>query len=163
MDVARRLRLTRADVERAHDAYLRGLVAAAWVDGSVTDVELQDLVLVGEMLGVPPERVLQYVRWRPESAPAQLRKEDLRGKLVCFTGSLEDYTLNGERLTRDLAESLAADAGLVVWPRVTKKLDVLVVGDANTGSTKAATARKYGTRIMVAPVFFAAIGAHIEW
>jgi DNA polymerase-3 subunit epsilon len=163
IEVARRFGLTRADVARAHDAYVQGLVAAAWADGDVTDVELRDLVLVGEMLGVPPERVVRYVQQRPVSIPAPVCKEDLRGKLVCFTGSLEEYTFNGEPLTRGLVESLATGAGLVVWPRVTKKLDILVVADANTLSTKATKARDYGTRIMAATAFFAAIGANVEW
>jgi DNA polymerase III subunit epsilon len=162
IDLARRCRLTRGDVERAHDAYLQALVVAAWADGSVSDVELRDLVLVGEMLGVPHARVLQYVQQRPVSAPCHVRKDDLRGKLVCFTGSLEEYTLDSEPVTRELAESLALDAGLQVWPRVTKKVEILVVADANTLSGKARTAREYGTRIMAAPAFFAAIGVKIE-
>lgn len=162
MDAARRCRLTRADVERAHNAYVQGLVAAAWADGIVTDPELRDLVLVGEMLGVRPERVIRLVESHPVTPPVPVTKEDLRGKRVCFTGSLEEYTFDGEPLTRQLVQALATDAGMVVSPSVTKKLDVLVVADGNSLSGKAAKARDYGIRIIVAPAFFAAIGANVE-
>jgi DNA polymerase III subunit epsilon len=162
LELAARIGLSRADVERAHDSYVGALVTAAWADGDVTDTELRDLLLVGEMLGVTRDRVIQLIEHRPKVRPAEVRREDLRDKTVCFTGSLAEYSLNGEPLTRSLAESLASRAGLVPLPSVMKKLDILVVSDSSTLSSKARKAREYGTRIIAAAAFFAAIGVNLK-
>jgi DNA polymerase-3 subunit epsilon len=162
MHLARRVGLSRTDVERAHRAYMQGLILAAWSDGTVTDVELQDLVLVGELLGVPQDEVLALVEKRPANQPAHARREDLQGKMVCFTGSLEEFRVNGEVLSRDHAHFLATQAGLQVWPRVTKKVEILVVADASTLSGKAQKAKEYGTRVVAASAFFSAIGVRLE-
>ena len=162
MEVAARLSLTRVDVERAHDTYVQSLAVAAWADGKVTMAEQRDLVLVAELLGVSSERVHRLIEQRQADHASPVRENDLHGKRVCFTGSFEEHTCNGAPLTRELAESLAAEAGLLVWPSVTKKVDVLVVADSNSLSTKARKARDYGTRIMTAQAFFAAIGVSLE-
>jgi DNA polymerase-3 subunit epsilon len=138
------------------------VVAAAWADGKVTDVKARDLLLVAELLGIAPERARHCIEHRPASGRAPISRVDLRGKLICFTGSLEHHTFNGEPVTRPVAESLAAEAGLIVRPGVTKKLDILVVADSNSLSGKAKKARDYGTRIMTATAFFAAIGKGID-
>jgi NAD-dependent DNA ligase len=61
--------------------------------------------------------------------------EGLVGLTVCFTGSLNNW-LEGQPITRERAEQLATSAGLVVAPRVTKGLDLLVVADPDTLSSK---------------------------
>jgi len=65
-------------------------------------------------------------------------------------------------ISRDVAEALAAQAGLVVADSVTKKLDLLVLADPLTQSGKAEKARRYGIRIMHEPVFWRAIGVDVE-
>jgi len=80
---------------------------------------------------------------------------------VCFTGSLAGR-LRGAPITRAQAEQLATAAGLVVAPRVTKGLDLLVVADPDSLSSKARMARQYGTRIMAEAVFWQAIGVAVE-
>ena len=57
---------------------------------------------------------------------------------------------------------MAADKGLNVLDRVTKKLDILVVADPNTQSGKAKKARQYGIRIMHEPVFWKALGVEVS-
>ena len=47
-------------------------------------------------------------------------------------------------MSRDIAETLASQAGLVIVSSVTKKLDILVVADPHTQSNKARKARDYG-------------------
>ncbi len=158
-DASVQLGLSRVDVQRAHEKYLRALVAAAWSDGEVSELESRDLLLVGQLLGVPAERVLTLVGQRPNKSEAAPVREDLRGKRVCFTGSLQEVLHQGEPLTRPVAERLAAEAGLIVCPSVTKKLDILVVADPNSASGKAAKARAYGTRILAAAHFFAVINS----
>jgi NAD-dependent DNA ligase len=45
---------------------------------------------------------------------------------------------------------------------VTKGLDLLVVADPATQSSKAKKAREYGTRIMAEAAFWTALGARVE-
>ena len=80
---------------------------------------------------------------------------------MCFTGALSSR-LGGELITRAQAEQLAAAAGLIVAPRVTKALDLLVVANRDSLSSKARKAREYGTRIMAEAVFWQAIGISVE-
>jgi DNA polymerase-3 subunit epsilon len=80
---------------------------------------------------------------------------------VCFTGELLGR-LRGERVTRELAEKLATEAGLEVRTSVTKKLELLVVADPETQSIKARKAREYGVRIMAERVFWAALKMPVE-
>ena len=57
---------------------------------------------------------------------------------------------------------MAAAAGLIVASRVTKTLDLLVVADPDSLSSKARKARQYGTRIMAEAVFWQAIRISVE-
>jgi NAD-dependent DNA ligase len=45
---------------------------------------------------------------------------------------------------------------------VTKDLDILVVADPYTRSSKAEAARRYGVRIMAEAAFWRAIGVQVE-
>jgi DNA polymerase-3 subunit epsilon len=85
----------------------------------------------------------------------------LRGKSVCFTGEICSQ-LKGDRITRELAEKFAAEAGLVVQATVTKRLDLLVVADPDTQSGKAKKARQYGVRIMAEVALWKALGIPVE-
>ena len=71
-------------------------------------------------------------------------------------------TISGCPITRDIAETLATQAGLVIANTVTKKLDILVVADPHTQSGKAKKARKYGTRILSEAVFWRMLGANVD-
>jgi len=70
--------------------------------------------------------------------------------------------LNGVRISRELAQSLAEKAGLVVHKHVTRSLDLLVVADPHTQSRKAKQARAIGTRILHETVFWRMIGVPVE-
>jgi DNA polymerase-3 subunit epsilon len=72
--------------------------------------------------------------------------------------------IKGELITRDVAETLAEQAGLVVVVAnsVTKKLVLLVVADPNPQSGKAKKARQYGTRVLADSVFWRMIGVMVE-
>ena len=65
-------------------------------------------------------------------------------------------------MTRERASRLAAEAGLVVLPRVTKKLDLLVLTDPHSTSGKARKAREYGTRLIAETAFWAMIGVEVQ-
>lgn len=57
-----------------------------------------------------------------------------------------------------MAETLAAEAGIIVASTVTKKLDILVVADTNTQFGKAKKTRSYGIHILSEQVFWRMVG-----
>lgn len=168
VDAATNWGLSRSQVKDAHQTYIHSLAVHALADGVVTAAERSDLHQVARLLG-HDDRDLDHIL---ESAAAQLQatkstktanhsKEQLQGKCVCFTGELQSR-INGESITREVAETLAEHAGLFVTNSVTKKLDLLVVADPNTQSGKAKKARQYGTRILADTVFWRMIGVAVE-
>lgn len=147
-------------VRKLHSDYVATLVALARRDGVVTDRERADLVLVAEALGIAG---IHELLDRPLEAVGDSRTEasGLAGKSVCFTGSLTCH-YEGAVVTRELAQELAEAAGMVVAPRVTKKLDMLVVADPDSLSGKAKKAREYGTRIVAEAAFWSMIGIEVS-
>ena len=157
--------MTRGDVLEAHRAYLESLVSEAMADGRITAAEHRDLADVCDLLGLDRAVLTKLVQSasapRPPAPDAAGRGGSLRGKTVCFTGEMLSQ-LKGERVTRELAEKLAGEAGLVVQATVTKRLDFLVVADPDTQSGKAKKARQYGVRIMAEVAFWRALGLPME-
>ena len=51
---------------------------------------------------------------------------------------------------------------MVVAPRVTKKLDMLVVADPDSLSGKARKAREYGVRIVAETAYWSMIGVEVS-
>jgi DNA polymerase-3 subunit epsilon len=156
--------MTRADVLEAHRAYLTSLASEALADGHVTDAERRDLVEVCDLLGLHPAALdVLLIDPTPQKQRAEtpLTGADLRGQSVCFTGELLGV-YKGERITRELAEKLAANAGIEIRASVTKKLSILVVADPETQSIKARKARDYGIRIMAENAFWRALGVPVE-
>lgn len=153
--------LSSSDMQLAHTTYLRALAATALADGVLTDLESDDLRDVATALGFGIGEVaaaLHEARVHTPSAttnPAQVG--GLRGLGVCFTGALQ-ARVAGAPMRREQAQALARAAGLVVHDRVTKALDLLVVADPDSLSSKAVKARTHGTRIIAEPVFWRAIG-----
>ena len=168
VDAVANLDLSLSQVEEAHRTYIHNLAVRALADGVVTETERADLHQVARLLGQDGAEVDRSL----ESAAAQLRtarsrrsagssREDLRGRRVCFTGELQSC-INGEPISREVAETLAEEAGLIAANNVTKKLDLLVVADPNTQSGKAKKARQYGIRILADAVFWPMIGVSVE-
>jgi DNA polymerase-3 subunit epsilon len=154
--------LDRDDAERAHHRYLVALCEAALMDGQVSATEREDLEAVRRLFGLDEDALEQALASAASGRgePA-VSAERLAGKTVCFTGTLAGC-LHGRPITREQAHELAEAAGLVVWDRVTKELDILVVADPHTKSGKAQAARRFGIRIMAEAAFWRAIGAQIE-
>ena len=159
--------LSLSQVKEAHRTYIHNLAVRAIADGVVTDTERADLHRVAGLLGHDDARMDEIL----ESAAAQLRTarssrsansapEDLSGKRVCFTGELLSW-INGDPISRPMAEALAEEAGLIAANGVTKKLDLLVVADPSTQSGKAKKARRYGIRILAESVFWPMIGVNV--
>lgn len=136
---AREWGLDAAAVAVAHKAYLESVVEVALSDGVVTDAERDDLERVASLLHLPVAAITDALSSTPAPAPndvAALGGESLTGKSVCFTGTLRG-TLDGQIITRSVAQQLAREAGLDVRTNVTRDLDVLVVADPDSLSGKA--------------------------
>ena len=78
-----------------------------------------------------------------------------------FTGAMR-CTVDGEKVTRERAQLVAAENGMEVKTGVTTELDFLVVADPDSMSGKAKKARKYGVRILAEPVFWRIMGVEME-
>jgi len=159
--------ITAEQARCVHDAYFDQLVIAAVSDGIVTDIERRDLERVARLLGINKgnlEDLLRDASRRVQGATpvshALTRRAEVVGKTVCFTGESRCY-YNGELITRDIAEKLATEAGLVVKSSVTKGLDILVVADPCSQSRKARKAREYGVSILHEVVFWKKLGVEV--
>jgi DNA polymerase III epsilon subunit family exonuclease len=158
MRLAQHFGMSSRDAEEAHHSYFAALCQVALEDGVITQSERTDLELVAELLGIGKSSIPTTTSL-PNPSPSPLHElhvaEDLQGKTVCFTGQNH---LDGEPITREAAEKLAQDAGLLVLPSVTHKLNILVVADPDSLSGKAKKAREYGVRILAEAVFWQKLG-----
>jgi len=168
IDAAGRWNLGPAELRQAHNTYIHSLAIRALADGIVTDAERNDLHEVARLLGFDTteldkmlDTASRQLRTALPSANASTSSQDLHGKRICFTGELASC-IDGEPITRDMAEALAEKAGLIVLSGVTKSLDILVVADPNTQSGKAKKARQYGIRILAEPVFWHTVNIKVD-
>ena len=165
-DLAYRLGLTSNQLETIHLAYLSQLARVAWADGHVTDSELRELQTVCGLLGFGRLSAGQFANLANQPAGVgglcdRNPTETWVGRRVCFTGECQ-CSMGGEPISRERAEALTRAKGLVVQASVTKKLDLLIVADPDTQSTKARKARQYGIRIVHEPVFWRTLGVAID-
>lgn len=168
VDAAEAWRLSVSQLEAIHRQYVHSLAVAALTDGVVTASERNDLHRVSKLLGqddsmldtMLDSAIARLISTHGPSAPTQ-NDNDLRGRRVCFTGELQS-TISGQAITRGVAEALTTRAGLIVASNVTKSLDILVVADPHTQSSKATKARAYGIRILSDTVFWRLIGVTVD-
>lgn len=169
LEVAQRWGIGISQIQIAHRDYLNQLIITALADGVVTEAERKDLLVVAKLLGqniVDLDESIQsavalLASTKPKGCQPSVDSNLLVGKRVCFTGELQ-CLYNRMPITREKAEELASDAGLIVCSSVTKKLDVLVIADPYSQSGKAKKARECGIRIMHEPVFWNTIGVAIS-
>lgn len=163
MGLAQGWGLSADDVRQIHNDYLGDLAAAALADGVVSAAERDDLRTVTAWLGLEEsalEQVLLSQHARVEQH-SETERENLAGKSVCFTGKLT-CTIRGQPISREMANRLAASAGLEVKSGVSKKLDLLVTADPLTLSGKGRKAREYGTRIVAENLFWQMVGVQVD-
>lgn len=154
--IAEEWRLPAGGIRHLHASYLQGIWGLARADGVVTGAEHRDLEILTELLGVSVEDATTEPTTR-----ATVRREDLTGRSVCFTGE-SVCTIDGALLSRDDQEALAEEAGLVVKAGVSSKLDVLVLADPDSKSGKSRKADELGVRKMAEPVFWRTLGVQID-
>ncbi len=161
--------LTSQQIRLAHREFTKQLAIVALADGVLSDAERDDLRLAARLLGQSTQDVEEALRdarslladGARNSSAKGLDGTSLSGKLICFTEELQCQR-NGQPITREMAIALASKAGLKVVDSVTKRLEILVVSDPHTQSGKATRARRYGVRVMHEPVFWQAIGVHLD-
>ena len=135
------LGVSQKDVKKLHTGYLDSFIQAALRDGIITIQEREMIEKVGAALHLPV--VI------PETAqPIKANSDNLSvGKKVCFTG--EAIGFNGEQISREDLEALAAKVGLHPVSSVTKKgCDVLVAADESSMSGKAKKAKDWGIPVI---------------
>lgn len=168
VDMATKWGLDNDRVEKIHWDYLMQLVITALADGNLSKSEISDMGRVARVLGKNQNSLDSAIRdaLKKLSEPqieqdTEMRMmQDLRGLSVCFTGELQGQ-IAGKRISREMAENLAANASLTVVDTVTKSCDLLVLADPNSQSGKAKKARALGVRIVHESVFWKYIGADI--
>ncbi len=156
--------LTREAISDIHRSYLTSLVAIALADDVLTEVERADLEVAARLLGLQHLLAKLTEADRPAvraSMSTPNRRSEFAGRSGCFTGESVCF-VGGQRLDRTTQELLAARAGLVVAPRVTKKLDLLVLADPKSLSGKAGKAADYGVRRIAERAFWPTVGVVID-
>lgn len=168
VDATQNWQLSVPQIHAAHSQYIQNLAVSALADGVISEVERRDLHAVARLLGQDQARLdvmldsaAAQLAFAKQPKASSLVSGDLSGQRVCFTGELQS-TLGGEPITREMAETLASKSGLVVAGSVTKKLDILVVADPSSQSSKAKKAREYGTRILADVVFWKMVGVAVD-
>jgi len=166
-EVATRWGLTKEHARSVHVDYLAAIVEAALEDGVVTEAERADLDEVARLLGFDSALLTEMLDLSMNRRAGQCDQgtrrgeNQLRGQSLCFTGESR-LMFGGVPLSRAMAESLAAETGMVVKSSVTKGLDLLVTADADSLSGKAEKARKYGTRVIAETVFWRLVGLEMK-
>jgi NAD-dependent DNA ligase len=123
----------------------------------------QGFIGVALKLGSPREVLLQVldmadVLGKPPLVPTA---NPWAGKLIVFTGD-SGFRLFGERLSRDVQEVLAIRAGSRTHPRVTKSVDLLVIGDIDRATAKLDKAEEYGLEMVAEAEYWRALGYALE-
>jgi len=135
------LGVSEKDVKKLHLGYLESFIQAALRDGVITVQEREMIEKVGAALHLP-------VIIPDTAQPIKANSDNLSvGKKVCFTGSAIGF--NGEQISREDLEALAAKVGLHPVSGVTKKgCDVLVAADESSMSGKAKKAKDWGIPVI---------------
>jgi len=136
--------LSQDRVAGLHAAFVTNLCAIAVSDGEVTALERRDIEQVANLLAINDWDALLM----PSGPTAQHRPMHTGlapGVSVCFTGEMS--------VPRSELEARSLEIGMVVKGSVSKKLDLLVVADSDSMSSKAQKARELHIRIVSESVF----------
>mgnify|MGYP002738760887 CR=1 FL=1 len=119
-------------------------MAAALVNGVISEAERADLAQVTELLGLEPAH-LDKALHNPDASTRLGRFAVTPGDIVVFTGQLDE--------PREVWEEYATAAGLVPRQRVTKRTHLVVAADPDSLSGKAQKARDYQIPIVDVATF----------
>ncbi len=152
---ATELGLSADQVVEAHRTYVNELVAVAEEDGFISDLESEHIAAVAKALDVDPSECSERLK------RIELYPRDLRGKNIVFSGELQG-TITGNSVSRSEATALVERIGVTVKSGVSKKVDLVVVKDPYTMSSKAKKARELGVPLVSEQVFWNWIGVQVQ-
>lgn len=169
VDLAKDYKLSKDQVMEIHEEYLRKLIRIYLLDEILTNVEMDDLNLVSELLCILPKELdllIKYERTKiPITTPGvQKQLKTLAGKSVCFSGHL-NCKINGNRIDRDLAQQLVKERGLIVKRVVSKNVDYLITAHSEQFSGKGRKNRKameYHVNVIEEKIFWEMIGVQVD-
>ncbi len=169
VDLAKDYKLSKDQVMEIHEEYLRKLIRIYLLDEILTNVEMDDLNLVSELLCILPKELdllIKYERTKiPITTPGvQKQLKTLAGKSVCFSGHL-NCKINGNRIDRDLAQQLVKERGLIVKRVVSKNVDYLITAHSEQFSGKGRKNRKameYHVNVIDEKIFWEMIGVQVD-
>lgn len=159
-DLAMDLSISKNKALILHQRYLSNLVRIALLDGIITEAEMADLNQVAELLNVSDKILDDLISCVHKNANTKVlarERQKYIGKTVCFTGTLSSF-YNGMQITREMAQKIAFEHGLIVKKGVTKDLDYLVAADPDSMSGKAKKAREYSTGVLAEQTFWSMLG-----
>ena len=150
-ELATLLKLDSNEVALLNSAHIHNLCRTAMSDQIVTVEERMHIRVIADLLYVTDwEQILDGPQ-KPSEPMNVGEGSNLAGLRVCFTGSMSQ--------SREECHIQAKRHGLLVQDNVTKKLDILVVADKNSASSKARKAREYSVRIINEAAFFDLLSA----
>lgn len=134
-----------------NSSYVCNLCNLAIKDGVITNAERKHIEAIATQLSVTDWQSLLDSHENLLTPTNLGEGQDVKGLSVCFTGTMSR--------PRETCHEIARAQGLLIRDSVTKSLDILVVADVNTESSKARKAREYSIRIVNESAFFELIGA----
>lgn len=142
------LGLERSRSRQLESQFFDQVVAAAWEDGELTAAEKEQLHQVALALTIAESRLSEALKPRftptvsayPAIEPDAVSETFSVGAMIVLTGDM--------RVSREVWTQRLSQAGYVVHPAVTKKVDLVVAEDVDSLSGKAQKARKYGIPIL---------------
>ncbi len=166
VELAKLYTLTREQIQAAHRGFLLALAHKAIEDGKVTRDERAELLTTAGLLGFS-DGIVKSVLDEAQAAWEEQRGKNTRplpadwahgeplrvGQGVAFTGC--------DDIERARLEGRARGSGLRVTGSVSRKTALLITDGAFPNTTKAISAREFGTRI-VSPAVFAQMVQYIQ-
>lgn len=147
-DFASLVRLSESQVSDLHEIYIASIYAKAMEDHLLTLEEKSDLDLVAELLGVTDWKTKVGTAASLATDETLFRRTEIEirgGMSVCFSGEM--IRSRGE------LEEIARSHGLLVKSGVSRNLDILVLADADSMSSKARKARELEVPVISEQLF----------
>ena len=161
------------EARQIHKHILDTYTDIALLDSKITDEEMYKLRQISKLLGI--ENYLEEsiensgnnniknklldktISVLPLKRESNFYLEDLKGKLVCFTGDILVVS-SGQEYDKDGLTSVSKNKGINISSTLNKKVDILVAQDVFSQSSKIQKAKNYGIRILDSNDFARKIG-----
>jgi len=164
LDIALESGISKNQAIQINEQYLKNIIRIALIDGKVSVSEINDIKKIRRLLDLEEMDIeKEIIELKKDKSIKQINVENIniRNKSVCFTGEFKSK-LNGSIISRNMAQKLALERGMIIKNGVTKDLDYLVASDPNTLSSKAKKAKNFGIKIVDECAFWIKLGLQVE-